>query len=86
LKVVLPWYALEFLSILPSTEKIEATEKFRRGGGTKKTQPDGRTCHGVSGSGCNHKSTEGFDRMCPVDYQRYLKRQIALRDAELEGG
>jgi len=71
------------LEALPDVEKIVSKIKFVRGGGTQKTHK-GRHSHAHSGSGCNHKSIPGVDKMTKQERALYIERQAARLGADGE--
>jgi hypothetical protein len=57
-------------------DKMKARIKFFRGGGQRKTHK-GRRSHGHSGSGCNHESIPGVDKMTEQEHRLFIERQAA---------
>lgn len=68
---------------LPDGEKMSRTEAFVRGGGTQKTHR-GQQSHGHNGSGCNHESIPGVDKMTKAERDAYIERQAARTGADIE--
>lgn len=57
-----------------------ARAMFYRRGGTRRKH--GRqACHGHTGSGCNSKSSPGWDKMELDEHVKYIERQAAGQDA-----
>jgi hypothetical protein len=71
------------LDVLPDVEKIKNKMKFVRGGGTQKTHK-GRHSHGHHGSGCNHKSILGVDKMTKQERALFIERQAGRLGALVE--
>lgn len=64
-------------------DKEDARRRFQRRGGAKRRHGN-RNNHGHTGSGCNHESIMGLDKMDESEHKEYIERQAARFDAVLE--
>lgn len=75
---------LEFIEDhLPDPDKVVRRVEFVRGGGSQKTH-GGQHSHGHKGSGCNHESIPGVDKMTPSQHKLLIERQAARTGVDIE--